>query len=182
VSTGRAGFGAGLGFAAGASESESELSVDPKELSDAADCLGAGVGLSALVAAAGPFALESSAPAGEVGELAVLGEFDVPAAGGVEGAVLPSGVGAGVLDAGSGVMLGELEDAGLEAAELEDEESLGAGFVVVAEGLFELEPNHGIGCPFQRRYPNPAASNKAIRIRRTLPALLPRGVSSSSSR
>ena len=181
LSTGRVGFGAALGFAAGVSESESESSVAPEASSEAAGCLADGVGLSVFVAGAGVFALGSSEAAG-AGELAVVGEVDVPGAGEVDGEVPPSGVGAGVLDAGSGVMLGELGDPALDGAEEEDVESSGAGFVAVAEGLFEPEPSHGIGCPFQRKYPNPAASNSAMRIRKTLPAPLPRGVSSSSSR
>jgi len=174
VSTGRAGFGAALGFAAGASESESESSVDSAEAPSGAFFV---VELAPSAFAAGVL-LGLVSVGIEVGVLAP-GVFVPLAAGGFDGVGLASvdvagadDAGAGVLAPGSGVMLGELEDP----------ESLGAGFVAVAEGLFELEPSQGNGCPFQRKYPNPAASNNAMRIRKTLPAPLPCGCSSSSSR
>lgn len=168
MSTGRAGFGAALGFAAGFSVSE--LSVESEE-SASSDFGGAELALSAGVVA--DPGLESL---GGVEAGVLVAGVSEPLAAGFDGA-LPPFEGAAPLGAGSGVMLGELED-----AELEDPASLGAEFVALAVGLFEWESNQGIGCPFHRKYPNPAASKRAIKIRKTLPAPLPRGSSSSSRR
>jgi hypothetical protein len=175
VSTGRAGFGAALGLAAGVSES-SELSLESEAASGAffavepASGNGAGLVVFDFVS---PGAEDAALAAGVLGPLA---------AGALDGGVSVDGAGAGALAAGSGVMLGELEGVEPDDAELDGPESGGPGVVAVVEGLFELEPSHGNGCPFQRKYPRPAANSRAIKIRKTLPALLPRGWSSSSSR
>jgi len=52
-----------------------------------------------------------------------------------------------------------------------------------AEGLFVPDPIHGRGCPFHRRYPNPAARTSAINIKANFhPVPWLRSCSSSSSK
>lgn len=89
----------------------------------------------------------------------------------------------------AGVDPGEVPDAGgvcesgvaLEAGG-DDSESVGSGFFATAEGLFKVELSQPKPWPFQRRYPNPTARARAMRIRKTFPAPPPWCSSSSSSR